>query len=131
MQRGKQGSGGRSSETAEMTPDRVFDLLESSRRRHALAHLSERSTRIPLDELATIVAARENDEETSDVDEEVKEQVQLSLFHVHLPKLEAAGLVEFDRGDVQTVELTGDLGPLEPSLDIDQEQGERREYYTT
>jgi len=81
------------------------------------------------DELAAAVAARENDVDPADVDEDRLRQVQLSLHHVHLPKLESVGLIERSRGDERTVELTGDIGPLEPGLDV-QQTDERREYYT-
>mgnify|MGYP006291397393 CR=1 FL=1 len=117
-------------QTPELTPGRVFEVLESSRRRHVLSILRQRNCELPDAELATMVAARESDCDCpTDVDEDRLRQVQLSLHHVHLPKLERVGLIERSHGDSQTVALAGDIGPLEPGLDV-QQGGEQREYYT-
>lgn len=99
---------------AEATPslDLVFDLLSNSRRRYALYHLSDQP-----DGVATIESLTENVmeiEQTTDGDEkdgsntsaqsehaqdspDARSGVQLELQHVHLPKLEDAGILEHDR----------------------------------
>ncbi|PSP78036.1 hypothetical protein BRC81_08230 [Halobacteriales archaeon QS_1_68_20] len=81
---------------AEVADD-AFDCLASSRRRHVLAVLRDRGT-VDRDELARAVADREADS-TADA-------VAVSLYHVHLPKLADAGLVDVDD---ETVALRGDL----------------------
>jgi len=129
MQWGNKGAASHRDRSPELTPDRVFEILESPRRRHLLSFLSQRDREVHLDELAAQVAARQNDIDPNEVDDDLLRQVKLSLHHVHLPKLQSAGLVECARGDAHTVELTGDLGPLEPGLDV-QQRDERREYYT-
>lgn len=129
MSGGHQSIRGERSRSPELTPDRVFEILESQRRRHVLSYLRCRDREVHADELAAAVAARENDVDPADVDEDRLRQVQLSLHHVHLPRLESAGLIERSQGDERTVELTGDIGPLEPGLDV-QQTDERREYYT-
>jgi len=126
---GNQRIRGEQPRSPELTPDRVFDLLESPRRRHVLSYLRCRDREVHVDELAAAVTARENDVDPADVDEDRLRQVQLSLHHVHLPKLESAGLVQRSQGDERTVELVGDISPLEPGLDV-QQTDERREYYT-
>ncbi|SNZ04673.1 hypothetical protein SAMN06269185_0640 [Natronoarchaeum philippinense] len=129
MQSGLNG-GDDQTHSPELTPGRVFEVLESSRRRHVLSILRQRSCELSNAELAATVAVREGDYDCpTDVDEDRLRQVQLSLHHVHLPKLESVGLIERSRGDAQTVALAGDLGPLEPGLDARQ-TGEQREYYT-
>mgnify|MGYP000483416213 CR=1 FL=1 len=129
MSGGNQRIRGERSRSPELTPNRVFEILESSRRRHVLSYLRRRDREVHVDELAAAVAARENDVDPADVDEDRLRQVQLSLHHVHLPKLESAGLIECSQGDERTVALTGDISPLEPGLDV-QQTDERREYYT-
>lgn len=68
-------------------------LLASERRRVTLAVLESVTGQLSLDRLATAVAASQSgDDETTDV-----EEVRITLHHVHLPKLAAAGVVEYDR----------------------------------
>lgn len=77
--------------------DAVLDVLSAARRRAVLYALRDRDdcSPVPVDELADEVVTREravsNRRETPDADE-----VRLSLVHTHLPKLEAAGIAEFD-----------------------------------
>ena len=102
---------------ADTTPslDLVFDLLSNSRRRYALYCLNDQS-----DGVATLETLTENvvtfeqmtgatDGETnasmrtrtdSDHDGHVRDRharVQIALTHTHLPKLEDAGLLEYDQ----------------------------------
>ena len=99
---------------SDATPslDLVFDLLSNSRRRYALYYLNEQT-----DGVATIESLTENviaiermtdDEETTsnaqpvsehDHDDESAERqasIRMELQHVHLPKLEDAGILEHD-----------------------------------
>ncbi len=92
----------------ELSP--IFDLLSDRRRLRLIAHLSCRSGEpVGLDALVDVVAAAEP---TAD-----RERVAISLAHVHLPKLEQAGLIEYDsaRSEVHwlgsPVEIEFDLGP--------------------
>lgn len=78
-----------------------FDLLASDRRRCALRYLSRRpDTRVSVEEVANHASA---------VGLGAKRNVELALQHVHLPKLDDAGIVAYDpeRG---TVEYRGDEG---------------------
>ncbi|NHN49782.1 hypothetical protein G9464_19620 [Halostella sp. JP-L12] len=74
--------------------DAAFDLLATERRRNALYCLREADDPVPLLELADRVADRE-DESPSDA----RERVAISLGQVHLPKLDDAGVVDFDPQD--------------------------------
>ncbi len=67
----------------------IFDLLSDRRRLRLLAHLSRRpDERVDVDSLVDVVAAAEPCTD--------RESVAIALAHVHLPKLEAAGLIESD-----------------------------------
>lgn len=75
--------------------DTVFESLANERRRYVLYHL--RST---LDNVATFtelrdaVASRES--ETGLPSQETVDRVAISLKHSHLPKLDDAGLIDYD-----------------------------------
>lgn len=74
---------------AGFTADRstLLDAIAHRHRRRALARLAEGGRRIPVRELADDVAARDRAD---------PEQVATRLYHAHLPRLDDAGLVEFD-----------------------------------
>lgn len=73
-------------------PDELFTVLGSERRRILIAVLGERSAPVTTDALAEAVASREVTDPTGDL----VERVRVSLYHVHLPKLDDAGLVQYD-----------------------------------
>jgi len=80
--------------TATAETDNLLAVLANADRRFVLAHLSQRETPPSLDPIAAALSTR--------TDDLTREDAQIALHHVHLPKLEDAGLVEY--GD--TVELT-------------------------
>jgi DNA-binding transcriptional ArsR family regulator len=71
--------------------DEIFDVLVSPRRRKALYVLYERSKPVGVDDLAAAVAAE------MEVDADRLGRIAISLDHTHLPKLEQARLVSYDR----------------------------------
>lgn len=74
--------------------DRLFDLLAEPRRRRVLTYLSETAAdAVALTDLIAAVVAREPDPE-GEIDH--YEVVAIDVYHTHLPKLEAAGLLEYD-----------------------------------
>ena len=79
--------------TPQVGPDALFDALAHPHRRSALACLADRDDAVAVGDLAEAVQriAAERPREHPSVDE-----VHLSLYHRHLPKLANAGLVEFD-----------------------------------
>ncbi|WP_265112005.1 DUF7344 domain-containing protein [Halosolutus halophilus] len=85
----------------EATPslDLIFDMLSNRRRRQVLYDLNDRPDGVAtIDELADTVAAREHGSGGTDLDaDEHRTQIRTELQHVHLPKLEDAGIIEHDR----------------------------------
>lgn len=67
--------------------------VPEGRRGAVLTILESRNAPQRRDDLAREVAAREADGEPST---EVVEEVQVTLHHVHLPKLDDAGLIDYD-----------------------------------
>lgn len=75
--------------------DGVFDLLSNRRRRYALYHLHDRSDGVStIPDVASAVCRFER--MADDGAEPDESAIALSLAHVHLPKLEAVGVVEVD-----------------------------------
>jgi DNA-binding transcriptional ArsR family regulator len=83
--------------------DELFAVLSNADRRFVLSHLAQRETPPALDHLAGALAEWSDDLS--------REDARIALHHVHLPKLEEAGLVTYD----DTVELTDDA---DESLDL-------------
>ena len=72
-----------------------FDCLADSDRRQLLRVLEERAPdAVTLEELATSLASRRTESSDGPVADEARDRLLASLHHVHLPKLEHAGLVE-------------------------------------
>jgi len=73
----------------------LFDALAAGRRRHVVSILAGHGP-VTEHDLATHVVARERGVALLEVTEADHQQASISLYHVHLPKLTAAGLVERD-----------------------------------
>ncbi len=79
--------------------DLVFDLLSNQRRRYILYYLNDQQdAAVTVSELVDVVAEHEHrpDGSVSDPDEE-RDRIKMDIQHVHLPKLEDAGLIEHDQ----------------------------------
>ncbi len=70
------------------------ELLADDQRRAVLALLQGRTESIGLAELTSAVVARQSDD--GEVDGTAKQQIRLSLHHVHLPKLSDAGVCTYN-----------------------------------
>ncbi|MFC6973977.1 hypothetical protein ACFQL1_03715 [Halomicroarcula sp. GCM10025709] len=90
----------------------IFDVLQNERRRHTLQYLRENRGPVDLGDLASHVAAMEYDCESTDVSSAQRKRVYTTLQQTHLPRLDEAGIVEYDSDDnlisttPQTQELT-------------------------
>jgi hypothetical protein len=80
---------------AGLEPTTWFEVLADDHRRTALAVLGERDGPVGLDALARAVAARVATESTDERPTATR-RIAITLHHHHLPKLAAAGLVEYD-----------------------------------
>lgn len=87
--------------------DVIFEVLSDQRRRHVLTCLLDHGQAIALSELAADVAGRETgpgrnevpphaSESRMEVSEDRVQRLTASLYHVHIPKLVAAGVVDYD-----------------------------------
>ncbi|WP_336136869.1 DUF7344 domain-containing protein [Natronomonas amylolytica] len=96
------------SETGSSLPrDEVFEVLSNDRRRCALHYLKQHDgRRVELRELVDHVTAWENDTSTAEIDSTERKRVYTALRQNHLPKLEEAGVIEYEhmRGEVELTE---------------------------
>lgn len=85
--------------------DTIFDVLSDEYRRWILHHVAACPGKIGLNELVGRIRTRE-DSPGNDPVENSDKQIRIRLYHCHLPKLETARLVKFDRarGTVQAME---------------------------
>ena len=77
--------------------DAIFGALAAERRRSVVRYLDEHGSPLALDVLATVLATAEADGRVVGPDPAVADEVYASLYHVHVPKLVEAGIVEYDR----------------------------------
>lgn len=98
-------------EDAELPSFDVFlDLLADTRRRHLWSCLASAPNEVrSLEELARRIAERES--QVGDAEAPESSHIGYELYHVHLPKFDEAGLVEFD-ADERTVRPRS-IPPLE------------------
>ncbi len=85
-----------SNDSRTLSQDTAFDLLSNARRRLALQYLQDEGGPISIGELATQVAAMENDIPPDDVDAQQRKRTYVSLYQTHVPKLAKANAVDYD-----------------------------------
>lgn len=88
--------------------DVLFHLLQSERRRRALRYLVAADEEpIDMRDLTEAVAAAEYDTTVQALDSENRQRVYITLYQSHLPQLEAAGVIEYDknRGTIRVTPL--------------------------
>lgn len=95
----------------ELSRGRVFELLSAERRCEILEKLDEEGGRTTIGELAEHIASKENGTDPDQLSSDQRKRVYIGLYQGHLPKLDDANVVDYDRdrGDVE-------LGPGAPRL---------------
>lgn len=81
-----------------LSQDQVFEVLKSPRRRYALYYLKQVGGKAELAEITEQVAAWENEITPSQLASDQRKRVYISLYQTHMPKLDDAGVVEYDQG---------------------------------
>lgn len=95
--------------------NRVFDALADPSRRYVLEYLHDRSGPVPVWDLAIALAVRTTDRPPNKVDIQVVEQAEAGIVYVHLPKLQAANLVESNGGELSLTEHAQTLPLFTPA----------------
>src|SRR6056297_1309220 len=102
----------------ELSRDLVFDVLKNRRRRYALHYLRRADESVQLSELAEQVAAWENDIEVDAISAAERKRVYTALYQSHLPKLDDAGIVDYNQNR-GIVELSTAAEQLDVYLDLE------------
>ena len=98
--------------------DELFDLLSNQRRRFAVHALSRQpEAEVELSTLAERVAAWENDVDHTELDYAERKRVYTALQQSHLPRMDQAGVVHFDK-DRGVVEASSVLDDAEIFLEV-------------
>jgi DNA-binding transcriptional ArsR family regulator len=98
-----------SAQSPEPTRDELFHVLRNRRRRFAIHHLERADEPVDVGELATQIAAWENDVPTDAVTSKQRRRVYNALQQTHVPALDETGLVERDRREVELTERAAEL----------------------
>ncbi|NKE38067.1 hypothetical protein GWG54_20190 [Natronococcus sp. JC468] len=80
-----------------VTENPILSSLREPRRQHTLRILLDRTSPLDLRELATNLTAAEQEQPLLDVAPKDVDAIQAALHHVHLPKLEEAGLIDWNQ----------------------------------
>lgn len=100
-----------------LTEDELFELLSNQRRRHILHTLMQEDGSVDIGDLSQEIAAWEDGLAFDEVSSTDRKRVYTALQQSHLPKMDKAGVVEFDR-DRGTVEATPALDDVEIYMDV-------------
>lgn len=117
------------SEESELSSDRLFELISNARRRFVLSRVSRGDGPVELSVLAEELAAWENDTTVERLPAQARKSVYVSLYQTHVPKLDDAGLVEYDV-DSGTVSLSEDADVLDRHLAPSTDRPRWYVYYT-
>jgi DNA-binding transcriptional ArsR family regulator len=100
-----------------LSKDLVFTMLSNQRRRHVIHYLKQRGEQVTVRDLSRQVAAWENGVGVEQLDYKQRKRVYTSLHQTHLPKLDDAGIVEYDR-DRGTVSLGSAAVELDVYMEV-------------
>ena len=95
-----------SDESAGLSDDDIFHILQTNRRRESIRYLLEQDGPVKMRDVAEYVAARENETTVSELTSAQRQRVYIPLYQSHLPKLDKKGLIEYNksRGIVRPTE---------------------------
>ena len=118
MASAQQIGGGGVESPAEISEDDLFDVLANQRRRFAV-HLLKREPddAVEIGEMAEQIAAWENGIDTAEITSSERKRVYTALQQSHLPKMDDAGVVEFNKAR-GVVEPTPALTDVDVYLDV-------------
>lgn len=117
-------------ETSEsrLSQDVVFDILSSPRRRYVLYYLRQTGEPVQLTDLAEQVAAWENETDPSEITEQERKRVYVSLYQTHIPRLDEVGIVDYDQ-DSGMIVLSEDAEHIDEYLVTSEETTSWQQFY--
>ncbi len=124
VERGRLGERAATGDDGRLTTTDVFDVLKNERRRAVIRYLHEHGGSAELSDLAEHVAARENETSVRRLTSQERKRVRIALYQCHLPRMDAIGVIEFDRNR-GTVSLRDAASQVRVYLELDPETGRR------
>lgn len=109
--------GGPSEPTIEISEDEVFEMLANQRRRFAVHLLKREEQSLTIGRMAEQIAAWENDVDAAEITGSERKRVYTALQQSHLPKMDRAGIVEYDKNR-GTIEPTAALEDVDVYMDV-------------
>jgi DNA-binding transcriptional ArsR family regulator len=115
-------------ELEELSTETVFTVVKNRRRRDVLRYLREHDGETTLSDVAEHIAADENDISRQALSSDQRKRVYIALYQCHLPKMDDAGVVDFDkdRGDIVLRDRADRLFryiDMESSMEAEEEGG--------
>lgn len=98
----------------ELPINDTLGALADPRRRDALSCVRDADEPLTLVRLARMITAREADAPPTEVSSDAIQQVYLSLYHIHLPKLADLDLLTYD--EAEGIVRGGETESLAPNL---------------
>ncbi|MCU4926319.1 hypothetical protein OB905_10035 [Halobacteria archaeon AArc-dxtr1] len=95
--------------------DTVLDLCREEVRRIILAVLAEEQRSLTVNDLRGTILTYNHQTPVIHASEEVLTEIRISLSHTHIPKLESAGVIDYD-SERKLVEPTEQFDQLQPHL---------------
>lgn len=92
------------SNVSGMSLDDILDILSNPRRRYTIEHLTHANGELSFAELVDRVAEAEFGKSIDAISTTERNRIRTSLYQTHLPALEEAGVVDYQRrsGDIAT-----------------------------
>ena len=80
-----------------LSPDDIFHILQTNRRRDAIGYLLDRDGPVKMRDIAEYVAAKEHETTVAELTSTQRQRVYIPLYQSHLPKLDKKGVIEYDK----------------------------------
>lgn len=95
-----------SDEPEALSPDDIFHILQTNRRRDAISYLLDREDPVKMSDIAEHVSATEHETTVAELTSTQRQRVYIPLYQSHLPKLDTKGVIDYDkpRGIVRPTE---------------------------
>ncbi|WP_425499371.1 DUF7344 domain-containing protein [Natronosalvus caseinilyticus] len=95
--------------------DTVLDLCQSRRRRIVLALFADQQRSLTVNDLIKAIVKHDHHESITEVSAEVLTQIGIELKHAHIPRMEEAGVIEYN-SKRKLAEPTDQFDQLQPYL---------------
>ncbi|WP_436344211.1 DUF7344 domain-containing protein [Natronorubrum sp. FCH18a] len=93
----------------------LLELCQDRHRRIVLAVLATEQRSLTVNDLTKAIVKHNHHTPLTEISKEESKQIRLSLYHIHIPKLEDLSLVTYDQ-ERQLVEPTSQFDQLQPQL---------------